>query len=195
MIAYLKGKLAHKDPAFIIVECNGVGYHVRISLNTYTALAKDENVQVFTHLMIKEDSHTLFGFIEPQEKRLFQQLIGISGVGGVTALTILSSISAREFYRVIESEDVAMLKKVKGIGAKTAGRIILELKGKLVTEAGEEADSDVPQASQMRSEAVAGLVGLGLPKALMEKRVDKIIKDAEGDTTVEEIIRLALRQG
>jgi Holliday junction DNA helicase RuvA len=194
MIAYLKGKLAHKDPSYVIVECNGVGYHVRISLNTYTRLGKEENVLLHTHLMIKEDSHDLFGFVEVQEKRLFQQLIGISGVGGVTALTILSGISPAEFYRVIESEDVNMLKKVKGIGAKTAGRIILELKGKLVTEAG-ESGAEVSQSSRMRAEAIAGLVGLGLPKSLMEQRVDKIIKEAGGETSVEEIIRLALRQG
>ncbi|HHG85472.1 MAG TPA: Holliday junction branch migration protein RuvA [Bacteroidetes bacterium] len=193
MIAFLNGKLAHKDPAFVIIECHGVGYRVRISLNTYAKLGKNENVKLHTHLMIKDDSHELFGFFEPQEKVLFQQLIGISGVGGVTALTILSSISPKELYETIESEDVAMLKKVKGIGAKTAGRIILELKGKLVTE--DAANAAGRPVNKLRNEAIAGLVGLGLPKAMIEKRVDAILKKAEGELTVSDIIRDALRQG
>lgn len=193
MIAYLNGKLAHKDPNYVIVECHGVGYHVRISLNTYSNLGKDEHIKLHTHLMIKDDAHELFGFLQPSEKVLFRQLIGISGVGGVTALTILSSISPKELYQVIESEDVAMLKKVKGIGAKTAGRIILELKGKLVTEGAAEAAGQ--PVNKLRDEAIAGLVGLGLPKAMMEKRVDALIKKAEGELTVADIIRDALRQG
>ncbi|MEM0997813.1 MAG: Holliday junction branch migration protein RuvA, partial [Bacteroidota bacterium] len=166
----------------------------RISLNTYSQLGKSEAVMLHTHLQIKEDSHELFGFSDPQEKRLFQQLLGISGVGGVTALTILSSISPKELYRVIESEDVAMLKKVKGIGAKTAGRIILELKGKLVTEDSGEGGEAGP-TSQIRSEALAGLMGLGIPKSVAEKRVDKVLKTSEGQPDVGSIIREALKMG
>ncbi|MEM7038302.1 MAG: Holliday junction branch migration protein RuvA [Bacteroidota bacterium] len=133
MIAFLRGKLAHKDTNFVIIDCNGVGYKVRISLNTYSEL-KSEAAKLHTHMMIKDDAHELYGFHEMAEKNLFLQLIGIQGVGGNTAMTILSSIAPKELYRVIEGEDVAALKRVKGIGAKTAGRIILELKGKLVSE-------------------------------------------------------------
>lgn len=193
MIAYLNGKLAHKDPTFVVVECHGVGYHVRISLNTYSKLGKDENIKLHTHLMIKDDSHELFGFLESSEKVLFRQLIGISGVGGVTALTILSSISPKELYQVIESEDVATLKKVKGIGPKAAGRIILELKGKLVTGDGEDASGE--PVNKLRDEAIAGLMGMGLPKAMAEKRVDGLIKKADGELSISDIIRDALRQG
>lgn len=189
MIAYLKGKLAHKDPNFVIIECHGVGYQVRISLNTYSGLAKVELVKLHTHMIIKDDAHELYGFGEIAEKSLFLQLIGIQGVGGNTAMTILSSISPKELAQVIETEDVKALQRVKGIGAKTAGRIILELKGKLVTSGG--ADAPVNQA---RSEALAALVALGLPKAAMEKRLDTIIKKVEGDATVETLIREALRQ-
>lgn len=189
MIAYIIGKLTHKDPAYVIVEANGIGYQVRVSLNTYGHL-KSESVKLFTYLMIKEDSHTLFGFKEMGEKRLFVQLIGISGVGGNTAMTILSGMTPDEFYQVIEGEDVAALKRVKGIGAKTAGRIILELKGKLVTG---ESGTASPLAS-IRSEAISALTGLGLPKASMEKKVDAILKSGAKEMTVETLIKEALKQ-
>ena len=191
MIAYVSGKLAHKDPAFVIVEANGIGYQIRISLQTFSAL-KTENVKLHTHLMIKDDAHELYGFFEASEKKLFQQLISISGVGGNTALTILSSISPKELYRVIETEDLNALKRVKGIGAKTAGRIILELKGKLVTEAGAEAADG--GAGAIRGEAIAALTSLGLPKAAMEKRVDAILKQSSGEVTLEALIKEALKQ-
>ena len=191
MIAYVSGKLAHKDPAFVIVEANGIGYQIRISLQTFSAL-KTENVKLHTHLMIKDDAHELYGFHEPSEKKLFQQLISISGVGGNTALTILSSISPKELYRVIETEDLNALKRVKGIGAKTAGRIILELKGKLVTEAG--AEEAAGGAGAIRAEAISALTSLGLPKAAMEKRVDAILKKSSGEVTLEALIKEALKQ-
>lgn len=191
MIAYLKGKLTHKDPAFVIIECGGIGYQVRISLNTYGALGKDEAIQLHTYFMVKEDSQTLFGFKEVSEKQLFEQLISISGVGGNTAMTILSSVSAKELHRAIETEDVAMLKKVKGIGAKTAGRIILELKGKLVLE-GEEAAEYATPASAVRAESISALTSLGFPKAQMEKKVDELLKK-DPDLSVEDIIKQALR--
>ena len=191
MIAYLKGKLTHKDPAYVLIECNGVGYQVRISLNTYGNLPKGEAVKLHTYFMVKEDSQTLYGFSESSEKVLFEQLISISGVGGNTALTILSSVSSKELQRAIEMEDVNMLKRVKGIGAKTAGRIILELKGKLKL-----ADDDQGlvsgSASAIRSEAISALTSLGFPKIQMEKKVDELLsKDPE--LSIEAIIKQALR--
>lgn len=191
MIAYLNGKLTHKDPTFVIVECNGVGYQVRVSLNTYSQL-KSEAVKLHTHLMIKDDAHELYGFSEMSEKRLFQQLIGISGVGGNTAMTILSSTSPSELFRIIESEDVNALKRVKGIGAKTAGRIILELKGKLVTS---EDSGSAGGGSALRQEAIAALTSLGFPKAVVEKRVDATLKKTEGEVKVEDLIKEVLKQG
>lgn len=191
MIAFVSGRMAHKDPGFVIIDANGIGYQIRISLNTYAQL-KSEKVKLHTHLMIKDDSHELYGFMEMSEKKLFQQLIGISGVGGNTALTILSSISPQELEQVIETEDLNALKRVKGIGAKTAGRIILELKGKLVTEGSAEGASGT--MAGMRGEAIAALTSLGLPKASMEKRVDAILKQAEGDIKLEDVIKDALKQ-
>lgn len=191
MIAFVSGRLAHKDPSFVIIEANGIGYQIRVSLQTFTQI-KEEKVKLHTHLMIKDDAHELYGFFEMSEKRLFQQLISISGVGGNTALTILSSITPSELYRVIESEDLNALKRVKGIGAKTAGRIILELKGKLVTE--DSIDGAGGTMAGIRSEAIAALTSLGLPKTAMEKRVDTILKNATEDVTLEQLIKEALKQ-
>lgn len=191
MIAYLNGKLAYKEPAFVIVECNGIGYEVKISLNTYSKIGAKEEVKLHTYLMIKEDAHTLYGFLDRKEKVLFLQLLGVQGVGGNTAMTILSSIEPTDLVVVIDSENVGRLKQVKGIGAKTASRIILELKGKLVLEG-----SGVPTTglAKTREEALTALVSLGMPKAAMETRVDALIK-AGGDTiTVEQLIKDALRQ-
>lgn len=193
MIAFLQGRLAHKDPGSAIIDCHGVGYQVRISLNTYSKLGKDEEaVKLFTHLAIREDAHELYGFFEVAEKNLFLQLIGIQGVGGNTALTILSSIPPKELALVIEKEDLNRLKAVKGIGVKTAGRIILELKGKLVTEAAANAVGAAP-FNAMREEAITALVNLGLPKPLMEKRIDAILKATPEGLTVERLIREGLK--
>lgn len=193
MIAYLKGKLTHKDTNNVIVECHGVGYFVRISLNTYSGLEKgQEDVKLYTHMAIREDAHDLYGFADMDEKQLFLQLISIQGVGGNTALTILSSIPTKEFHRVIETDDLNRLKGVKGIGAKTASRIILELKGKLVTD-GSLAGG--PLGNQNREEAISALVALGLPKPLIEKRVDAILKAKGADITTEQLIREGLKQG
>jgi holliday junction DNA helicase RuvA len=194
MIAFLDGRLAHKDPASAIIDCNGVGYYVRISLNTYSKLGKDEErAKLFTHLAIREDAQELYGFFEMAEKTLFLQLIGIQGVGGNTALTILSSIPPKELAMVIEKEDLNRLKAVKGIGVKTAGRIILELKGKLVTEAAANAIGATPY-NAMREEAITALVNLGLPRPLMEKRIDTILKAQPEGLTVERLIREGLKQ-
>lgn len=191
MIAFLNGKLAHKDPAYVIIECGGVGYHVRISLNTYSKLGKEESVKLHTYLMIKEDAHDLYGFLDPREKALFLQLLSIQGVGGNTALTILSSIEPKELLQVIETENLTRLKQVKGIGAKTASRIILELKGKLVIDGSASAPTGM---GKLREEAIAALVSLGLPKAAMETRVDAIIKTVGPEVTIERVIKDALKQ-
>jgi Holliday junction DNA helicase RuvA len=191
MIAFLNGKLAYKDPAFVIIECGGVGYQVRISLNTYSKLGNAEAVKLHTHMQIKEDAHDLYGFFDPKEKTLFLQLLGVQGVGGNTAMTILSSIDPKELVQVIETENLNRLKQVKGIGAKTASRIILELKGKLVLDSTGAAPTGM---SKLRDEAITALVSLGLPKAAMESRVDAIIKAVGPDVTIERVIKDALKQ-
>jgi Holliday junction DNA helicase RuvA len=194
MIAYLNGKLTHKDPTFVIIECNGVGYLVRISLNTFDRIRDKDQVRLFTYFQVKEDSHSLYGFAEPQEKTLFEQLIGISGIGGNTAILVLSSMAPEQFYQAIHSGDLNSLKQIKGIGAKTAGRIILELKDKVqMPESLLGTSGKSASGLQNREEALAALQRLGLPKAEMEKRLDKIFREQTADLAVEEIIKLALR--
>lgn len=192
MIVFLNGKLAHKDPAFVVIECAGVGYQARISLNTYSKIGNAEAVKLHTHQVIKEDAHELYAFSDLAEKGLFIQLIGIQGVGGNTAMTILSSIDPKELYQVIETENLNRLKQVKGIGAKTASRIILELKGKLVLDG---AASSANPANKLRDDAISALVSLGMPKAAMEARVDAILKAAGSEPIpIERVIKDALKQ-
>jgi len=164
-------------------------------LNTYSQIKEKEKVKLMTYFQVREDAQILYGFSNPREKVLFEQLIGISGVGGNTAIMILSSISAEELFMAIQTEDTLALKRVKGIGAKTAGRIILELKDKVKLE-GEVSSVGVGHQlaqNSKKQEALTALANLGLPKAQMSKRIDKIVKDATGDLSVEEIIKKALR--
>ena len=195
MIAYLDGKLAQLDPAFAVIECNGVGYLVKISLNTYTQIKGKEKVKLMTFFQVREDAQVLYGFSNAREKVLFEQLISISGVGGNTAIMILSSISPEELYMAIQSEDTLALKRVKGIGAKTAGRIVLELKDKIKLD-GEVVSAGVGQKlaeSSKKQEALTALANLGLPKAQMSKRIDKILAEAKEELSVEMIIKKALK--
>ena len=195
MIAYLDGKLAQIDPSFAIIECNGIGYLVKISLNTFSQIKEKEKVKLLTYFQVREDAQVLYGFSNAREKVLFEQLISISGVGGNTAIMILSSISPEELYMAIQSEDTMALKRVKGIGAKTAGRIVLELKDKIKLD-GEIASPGVGQKlaeSSRKQEALTALANLGLPKAQMSKRIDKILAEAGGNLSVEQIIKQALR--
>lgn len=193
MIVSLEGRLALKEPNKLVIEVAGIGYEVLISLNTFSKVGKHENIKLHTHLIVKEDSHTLYGFFEGSEKHLFQQLIKISGVGGNTALTILSSVSPKELEHAIATENVAMLKKIKGIGAKTAGRIILELSGKLKTE-GSIFPAAEGSAGKKRQEAMAALQTLGFSRAEIDKRLDAIIQDKGDEVGVEEMIKLALKK-
>jgi len=195
MIAYLDGKLAQIDPSFAIIECNGIGYLVKISLNTFSQIKEKDKVKLLTYFQVREDAQVLYGFSNAREKVLFEQLISISGVGGNTAIMILSSISPEELYMAIQSEDTMALKRVKGIGAKTAGRIVLELKDKIKLD-GEIASPGVGQKlaeSSRKQEALTALANLGLPKAQMSKRIDKILAEGGGDLSVEQIIKQALR--
>ncbi len=195
MIAYLKGKLAHKDRAHVIIDVNGVGYEVKISLQTYSALADgEESCKLFTHLQVKEDSHTLVGFHSMDEKLLFLDLISVSGIGLSTALVMLSSFSSNEIRSAIMNENIALIQSIKGIGSKSAQRVILELKDKckkdtLFVEAG-IASHDANYGH--KQEALAALVTLGIPRTAAEKSLDTILK-SNPDATVENLIKLALR--
>jgi holliday junction DNA helicase RuvA len=194
MIAYIDGKLAHKDPTYVIIDVNGIGYQIKISLSTYSSLPAGERCKLHTFLHIKEDAHTLYGFTTAAEKETFLHLISISGVGPNTGLMILSSLSVDEVQQAIVREDVRTIQNVKGIGAKTAQRIILELKDKIKKEV-MLSDSVLPSASHNtnRAEALSALVTLGFAKNVAEKTLDNIIKKHGGSLSVEELIKFALK--
>jgi Holliday junction DNA helicase RuvA len=196
MMAYLNGKLVFKDPTYVIIDVGGIGYHVKISLQTFSKIKDEEQIRLLTFLHIKEDAHTLYGFSEESEKRLFLLLISINGVGANTGLMILSSLSTEEVEHAILSGDVATIQAVKGIGAKTAQRIILELKDK-VGKAG-SAGSTTPLGflkggNKIREEALQALITLGFPKALAEKNITSVLKKTNGEISLEDLIKASLK--
>lgn len=196
MIAYVNGTVTYKDPAYAIIDVNGIGYEIRISLQTYTSLPEyGERCKLVTYLNIREDAHILYGFWGIDEKKLFLDLIGISGVGPSTALVMLSSLSSNEIRQGIVDEDLRLIQSIKGIGLKTAQRVILELKDKIRKEAFITTDSKAfgSQSNTLRSEALAALITLGIPKATAEKSLDVIIKREGQEISVEQLIKLALR--
>ncbi|MFN4086717.1 MAG: Holliday junction branch migration protein RuvA [Spirosomataceae bacterium] len=198
MIAFLEGKLAVKEPTHAVISAQGVGYLVKISLQTHAQLPEVGSPSVFLHtvLIVREDSHTLYGFHSPEEQSLFEDLISVSGIGPSTALVMLSSLSSSEIKQAIAHEDVATIQRIKGIGAKTAQRTIIELKDKLKKDqwlqvAGPSQSGTI--SGRVRQEALAALVTLGIPKATAEKSIDVILKKTTHEVTVEELIKLALR--
>lgn len=195
MIAYIDGKLVFKEPASVIIDVNGVGYQIKTSLNTYSALPPGERCRLQTYLHIKEDAHTLYGFMTTAEKDLFLLLISISGVGPNTGLTILSSLTVEEVQQAILREDVRTIQQVKGIGSKTAQRIILELRDKIKKETLTSDASALPAATHntVRAEALSALVTLGFVKNVAEKTIDAIIKRESRNLSVEELIKFALK--
>lgn len=195
MIAFLKGRLAHKDPTHVIIDVNGVGYHVNISLQTYSEVKDQENILLFTHLSIREDAHVLFGFSHESEKKLFQQLVSVNGIGPSTAIVMLSYMNSQELKTAIVQENVAALQSIKGIGGKTAQRVIIELKDKLKKEGWEESQPTVSGGSHntLRKEALSALLTLGLPKAVAEKSVDTVLKKSGNTITLEDLVKQALK--
>jgi Holliday junction DNA helicase RuvA len=195
MIAYIEGKITHKEPAYVVVEAGGIGYEVRISLNTYEALKEIEQTKLLTHLHIKEDAHTLYGFMHAAERKLFLDLIGISGVGPSTGMVILSSMPSEDIKSAIINGDAATLQRIKGIGAKTAQRIVLELRDKLAKETEGAVPSDYvgQENNKATKEALSALITLGINKAAAEKSIFAIVKKHGRQITVEEIIKLALK--
>lgn len=197
MIDYLSGKLVFKDPTYVLIDVGGIGYHVKISLQTYSKIKDEELIKLLTFLHIKEDAHTLYGFKEVDEKRLFLLLISINGVGPNTGLMILSSLSAEEIEQAILSGDVATIQHVKGIGVKTAQRIILELKDKVGKISGSEASNSqmgfLKSDNKVREEALQALITLGFPKAAAEKNITTVLKKTTGEISLEELIKASLK--
>lgn len=194
MISYIKGEITHKTPTYIVVETGGVGYHVNISLHTYAQIEKLERVKIHTHLLIREDAHTLYGFADEGERSLFQHLISVSGVGPVTAQLLLSSMTPDEARAAIIGENEQAFGKVKGIGPKTAKRIILDLKDKMVKSSGEAPLSLLPQDNTTREEALSALVALGFNRVQVQKALNAVLREHTSAISVEELIKLALRQ-
>ncbi len=194
MYAYLKGELTFKSPALIVVDVQGVGYQVHIPLSTYSALQNLEKATVYTHLIIREDAHTLFGFATQAERGLFVQLIGVTGVGATTAQLILSAMSVDEVRAAVIGEQAHILQRVKGIGAKTAKQIILDLKDKLSREAPEGAVI-LPSAADntLREEALNALLSLGFTRVAVQKALNQVVKEQPGISKVEELIKAALK--
>lgn len=194
MIHYIKGEITFKSPTFIVVETGGIGYKVNISLNTYTQIEKLEHVKILTTFLVKEDSQTLFGFAEDAERQLFSLLLSVSGVGPSTTQVMLSSMTADEIKSAIVGEDVNAFKKVKGVGPKTAKRIILDLKDKILKDGGDVLNLTPAAAADntMRNEALMALVGLGFSKISAQKALNKILKEQKGMNTVQDLIKAGL---
>lgn len=194
MIAYLEGKLTEKEPTHLVLDVQGIGYLIKISLNTYSALKDKSECRILTHLHIKEDSHTLFGFATENERQIFLNLLGISGVGPATCLMILSSLGPEELQIAISNEDLNAIQSIKGIGSKTAQRIILELKDKIRRDELMEKSLDLshPTHNTIRNEALTALVTLGFNKSVAEKNIATILQ-REKDISLEELIKLSLK--
>ncbi|MEW6469131.1 MAG: Holliday junction branch migration protein RuvA [Bacteroidota bacterium] len=191
MYDHFDGKLVEKNPAYVVIECAGVGYLLNISLNTFSKIGNEERCRLFAHLAVREDAHVLYGFHDTAERELFLKLISVSGVGAATARMILSSLSPDEIRSAIAAGNVALLKGVKGIGEKTAQRIIVDLAGKL-------AKDDVPRNflaahNKIKEEALLALVSLGFARNMAEKALEKAVKSDPADKTVEQLIKDALR--
>lgn len=199
MIEYIKGELAELSPASAIIDCNGLGYAINISLNTYAAIQGKKNCKLYIYEAIREDAYVLYGFVDKQERELFLLLISVSGIGGNTARMILSALSPSELINVISTENANLLKTVKGIGLKTAQRVIVDLKDKIKTT-GMATGADAmtgpaftPANAQVQEEAIAALTMLGFAQAPSQKVVMAILKEDTG-APVEQVIKLALKR-
>lgn len=191
MISFVKGRLFEKTPTEIIIDCNGVGYQIHISLHTYSLLPTTESILVYTHFIVKEDAQTLYGFIEKSERDIFKLLISVSGIGGNTARNILSYITPKELMQAIAANDVKTIQSVKGIGAKTAQRLVLDLQEKVI-KMYDLKDLTVPIHNTNAEEALSALEVLGFVRKAAEKMVAKIV-DQTPDASVETIIKQALK--
>ncbi len=191
MIAHIQGRLVEKTPTHVVIDCGGVGYHINISLHTYSQLGASENCKLFTFLQIKEDAHSLYGFAEKKERELFKLLLSVSGVGASTARTMLSSLAPEHIIQSIASNDVGTIQSIKGIGAKTAQRVILDLKDKVIKLYQIEEISDTSYNTN-REEALSALEVLGYVRKNAEKVIEKILV-TQPEATVEELIKLALK--
>ncbi|WP_339631952.1 Holliday junction branch migration protein RuvA [Bizionia echini] len=191
MITHIQGRLVEKRPTDVVIDCNGVGYHLNISLHTFSQIPDNENLKLYTHLQVKEDSHTLFGFSSLAEREIFRMLLSVSGIGASTARTMLSSLTPIQVREGIALGDVALIQSIKGIGAKTAQRVILDLKDKILKVYDIDENSG-PQSNTNKDEALSALEVLGFTKKQSERVIDKFLSQ-EPQADVETIIKQALK--
>ncbi|ARN71954.1 Holliday junction branch migration protein RuvA [Nonlabens tegetincola] len=192
MIAQLQGRLVEKNLTDVVIDCHGVGYLVEISLHTYSQLPDNEQCKLYTYMQVREDAHRLFGFAEKSEREIFKLLLSVSGVGANTAHTMLSSVAPTQIAQAIASEDVRTIQSVKGIGAKTAQRVILDLKDKIL-QVLDNPEISIVASNTGRDEALSALETLGYARKQAQKVVDKILSN-QPDATVEDLIKQALKQ-
>ena len=192
MITQIKGRLIEKTPTYLVIDCNGIGYEVNISLNTFSSISSEENIQLFTHLQIREDAHILYGFFTVVERTVFRLLISISGIGTSTARTMLSSLTPNEIQQAIITEDVPKIQGIKGIGLKTAQRVIIELKDKIKSLHGME-EIPIAKSNTIKEETLSALEVLGYSRKSSEKVVDNLIL-GNPSITIEDLIKGALNK-
>lgn len=191
MITHIQGRLVEKNPTDVVIDCNGVGYFINISLHTFSELPSSENVKLFTHLLVREDAHILYGFSSVAEREIFRLLISVSGVGASIARTMLSSLAPEQVLDAISLNDIATIQSVKGIGAKTAQRVVLDLKDKILKVYGLSSIS-AGSSNTNKNEALSALETLGFVRKQSEKVVDTIVKE-NPQASVEMIIKQALK--
>ena len=191
MITHIQGKMVEKNPDHVVVECNGLGYHVNISLQTFSNIPDQENLKLYTHLAIREDAHILYGFYSKTEREIFKMLISVSGVGPSIAMTMLSSMDTEEIQQAIGNEDIPKIQSVKGIGQKTAQRVIVDLKDKILKTY--EISEDLPSSNNtIKIEALSALEVLGFSRKKIEKVIQVILQNSP-DISLEELIKQALK--
>ena len=193
MITYVSGKLVEKNPSYVVIETGGIGYFIHISLQTYSQLGNNENCKLFTYFSVKEDSQTLYGFKDTTERELFKQLISVSGVGTNTARMMLSSMTSSELVSSIASSNVTSITSIKGIGAKTAQRIILDLKDKILKTTDADSNNSALINNTIKNEALSALVVLGFDKKTAEKAIDTILLKEPSITDLEVLIKKSLK--
>lgn len=192
MYSYIKGKLIEKNPTYVVIESAGIGYYINISLHTFSKISDDEQCKLFIHFVVREDAQILYGFADEDERKLFRHLISVSGVGSNTARLILSSLKTEEIFDAIINNKPSVLQSVKGIGGKSAQRIIIDLKDKLYKEGVSVGNLEISHNTQ-KDEALSGLVSLGFNKKIAEKALDKILKSGDSPLSVEQLIKNALK--
>lgn len=195
MITHIKGKLVEKTPTYVVIDCNGVGYLIHISVNTFSKLGDDEAVMLYTHFAVREDAQVLYGFADQEERRLFRHLISVSGVGPATARMVLSSMSPEELVQSVVSANVMAIQKVKGIGAKSAQRIIIDLRDKLAKEG--VISSGSPDSFSLDNktleDALSALLMLGFAKNAVEKAIGQVVKTEGSELSVEDLVKASLK--